>query len=81
MWIISKEDSFGYMVLKLGFYFYRGLHIDKISKGLKGVEVLLLVCSFLNKISNCIRLCKGIGKLYIMVQGIWPDFDIQVGAS
>ena len=41
MCIISKEDSFGYMVLQILFSLSRGSHIDTIYKGLKGVEVLL----------------------------------------
>ena len=35
MWIIYTEDYFGDMVLHLGFYFYRGSHTDKSSKGMK----------------------------------------------
>ena len=42
MQIISKEDSFGDMVLQLGFYISRGSHIDTTYKGPKGGEVLLL---------------------------------------
>ena len=55
MWIISKEDSFGYMILQLLFSLYRGLHIDTTSKGTRVGEVLLLGCSFLNWIVDCIR--------------------------
>ena len=81
MWIISKEDSFGYMVVQLGFSFSRGLHIYTKYKGPNGREIILLVCSFLGRRINCIRLWKGIGKLDIMVQFIWIKYDIQVGSS
>ena len=81
MWFVSTEDSFGYMVIQLGFSFSRVSHIYKTSKGLKGGEVLSVGCSFLNRRSNCIRLWKIIGKLDSIVQVIWPNFDIQVGSS
>ena len=79
--IISKEYSFGYMVLQLGFYLSGWSYIDKTSKGTKGGEVLLLVCRFLNRRSNCIRFWKVIVNYDSTVQGIWPKFDIQVGSS
>ena len=41
------------------------------SKFLKGVEVLPLGCIFINRRSNRIRFCKGIGKLDSMVQVIY----------
>ena len=70
MRIISKEDSFGYTVLQLGFSFSGGSQIDTTSKAKKGGEVISLGCSFLDWISNCIGLWKVILKLDIMVQGI-----------
>ena len=58
------------MALLLVFYLYRGSHIETESKGTKVGDVLLMGCSFINQISNCIRLWKGIGKSDSMVQSI-----------
>ena len=74
MWIIYKEDSFGDMVLQLGFSLYGGSHIDTTSKSTKKGEVLSLGCNFINCRSNFIRCWKGIVKLDSMVQGIWSKF-------
>ena len=69
------------MVLKFGFYISKGLYIDTASKVTKGEEVILLGFRFLNHRINCIMLWKGIRKSDIMLQGIYPTFDIQVGSS
>ena len=71
MRIISKEDSFGYMVLQLGFSLSVGSHIDTASKVPKEGEVLSIRCSFLNWRIICIKFWKGIGNLDNMVQVIW----------
>ena len=81
MWIIHKKDSFGDMVLQLGYYLSRGSYIDITYKVHKGVRVILILYSFINRINNFIRIWKVILKSYRMVQGIWPKFDVQVGSS
>ena len=62
IWIISKENYFGGMVLQLLFYLSRGSHIDTEYNGPKGGESISLGCSFINQRGNCIRSRKGIGK-------------------
>ena len=56
--------SFGDIFLQLGFFIFRGMHIDATSKGPKGVDFLSLGFIFLNWILNCIMFCKIIGKPY-----------------
>ena len=68
--IMPKENYFGDMFLQLGFYLSRGSYIYSSSKVPTGVEVLLLGCSFLNRISNLIMLQKVVGKSDKMVQGV-----------
>ena len=56
--IISREYSFGDMVLQLEFSVSKGSHIDTTSKGPKVVDVISLGFIFLNRRSNCISFWK-----------------------
>ena len=81
MCITSKEYFFGYMVLQLRFFSFRGVANRHDIQMSEGRRFYLALCVFLNSRSNCIRFLKGIGKLDSMVQVIWPTFDIQVVSS